>query len=119
MLLTISGKKRKTRVGSTLQQRAEVGILPNVCRNGGENTEQDLDENADQSFCSASSDVTKDPTPLDTRKALKTLQRFTAKNLFGVAPMDALMKLEICTTDAKIEGNNRLGSALPEVEQFA
>ena len=116
MLLTISEKRRKTPVALTLQERAEVGILSDVCRNGGENTEQDLDENADQSFCSASSDVSEDPTPLDARKALKTLQRFTAKNLFGVAPMDALMKLEICMTDAKIEGYNRLGSALPELE---
>ena len=47
---------------------------------------------------------------------MKTVRRFTAKNLFGVAPREALMKLEICMTDAKIEGYNRLGSALPEVE---
>ena len=50
---------------------------------------------------------------------MKTLQRFSAKNLFGVAPMEALMKLEICVTDVKIEQYNRLGSALPEVAQFA
>ena len=47
---------------------------------------------------------------------METLRRFTAENLFGVAPMGALMKLEICMTDAKIEGYNRLGYALPEVE---
>ena len=70
----MSEKRRKTPVALTLQQRAEVGILSNVCRIGGENTEQDLDENADQSFCSASSDVPEDSTPLDARKTLKTLQ---------------------------------------------
>ena len=38
----------------------------------------------------------------DARKALKILQRFVGSNLFGTAPTDALMKLEICLTDAKI-----------------
>ena len=64
----MSEKRRKTPVALTLQERAEVGILSNVCRNGGENTEQDLDESPDQSFCSATSDVPEDPTPLMSEK---------------------------------------------------
>ena len=34
-------------------------------------------------------------------------------NFFGVAPMDALMKLEICMIDGKIDGFTRCESALP------
>ena len=36
--------------------------------------------------------------------------------IFGVAPMDALMKLEISMIDAKIDGIYRRESALPECE---
>jgi len=62
------------------------------------------------------SEVPDDPSPLDARRALKTLQKFASKNLFGVAPMDALMKLEISMIDAKIDGIYRRESALPECE---
>ena len=52
--------------------------------------------------------------PCDAQQALKTLQCFAANNPFGVAAIDALMKLEICMTDAKIDGIYRAENALPE-----
>lgn len=64
----------------------------------------DIDENAEILFTSVSSEAPDDPSPGDVWRALKTLQSFAAKNLFGVAAMDALMKLEICLTDAKLDG---------------
>ena len=78
----------------------------------GEAAQDDEDESADTSFNSATSDAPDDPSPSDVRRALKTLQSFASKHLFGVAPMDALMKLEICITDAKIDGLCRNESEL-------
>ena len=69
----------------------------------GEYVEDNSDENADASFTSVTSEAPDDPSPRDARRALKTLQSSAAKNLFGVAAMDALMKLEICVTDAKLD----------------
>ncbi len=76
--------------------------------------EEDDDENAELSFASATSEAPDDPSPRDARRALKTLQSFAAKNLVGVAAMDALMKLEICITDAKLEPVLQFEQLLPE-----
>lgn len=76
--------------------------------------EEDEDENAELSFASATSEAPDDPSPRDARRALKTLQSFAAKNLVGVAAMDALMKLEICITDAKLEPVLQFEQLLPE-----
>ena len=68
----------------------------------------------DSSFISTSSDVPDDPSYLDARRALKTLQCYAAKHLCGVAAMDSLMKLEICLTNAKLEGTYTVETDLPE-----
>ena len=94
----MSERQRKKPVTLTLQQRVEIFKL----------------ENAETFFSSITSEVPDDPSPRDARQALKTLQCFAAKNLFGVAAMDALMKLEICMTDAKIDGIYRAENALLE-----
>ena len=92
------GKAEKETGYVHLQQRAEIFKL----------------ENAETSLTSITFKVPDDPSPRDARQALKTLQCFAAKNLFGVAAMDALMKLEICMTDAKIDEICRAENALPE-----
>ena len=80
----------------------------------GEHVEDNSAENADALFTSVTSEVPDDPSPRDARRALKTLQSYAAKNLFGVAAMDALMKLEICMTDAKLDRICGVDCTLPE-----
>ena len=88
-------------------------IWSQVCENT-EKTGNDVDENAELSFTSVTSEAPDDHSPRDARRALKTLQSCASRNFFGVGAMDALMKLEICMTDAKIEGTRSFESALPE-----
>ena len=76
--------------------------------------EDNSDENADAWFTSLISEAPDDPSPRGARRALKTLQSYAAKNLFGVAAMDALMKLEICMTDAKLDRICGVDCTLPE-----
>ena len=80
----------------------------------GEHVENNSDKNTDASFTSVTSEAPDDPSPRDARRALKTLQSNAAKNLFGVAAMDALMKLEICMTDAKLDRICGVDCTLPE-----
>ena len=88
-------------------------ILSQAFENSEENTAEDVNKNAEISFTSITSEVPDDPSPRDARQALKTLQCFAAKNLFGVAAMDALMKLEVYMTDAKIDWIYRAENAFP------
>ena len=88
-------------------------ILSQVCEST-EQTGDNVDESAELSFTSVTSETPDDPSPGDARRALKTLQSFTSRRFFGVGVMDALMKIEICMTDAKIEGTFSFESALPE-----
>ena len=90
-----------------------AGIVAQVCDSIGDQSTDQVEENADTSLVSVSSDVPKDPSSLDARRAFKTLQRFAAKNLFGSGPTEALMKLEVCMTDAKLDGFRRQEDALP------
>ena len=76
-------------------------FLAQVCSD--EHVEDNSDENADASFTSVASVAPDDPSPCDARRVLKTLQSYAAKNLLGVAAMDALMKLEICMTPNLVE----------------
>lgn len=98
-----------------MQQDADSlsGILSQICETT-EPTGDDVDENAELSFTSVTSEAPDDHSPRDARRALKTLQSCASRNFFGVGAMDALMKLEICMTDAKIEGTRSFESALPE-----
>ena len=98
-----------------MQQDADPlsGIWSQICVTT-ESTGDDVDENAELSFTSVTSEAPDDACPRDARRALKTLQSFASRNFFGVGAMDALMKLEICMTDAKIEGTRSFESALPE-----
>ena len=89
------------------------GILSQICETT-EPTGDDVDENAELSFTSVTSEAPDDHSPRDARRALKTLQSCASRNFFGVGAMDASMKLEICMTDAKIEGTRSFESALPE-----
>ena len=98
-----------------MQQDADSlsGILSQICEST-EPTGDDVDENTELSFTSVTSEAPDDHFPRDTRRALKTLQSCASRNFFGVGAVDALMKLEICMTDAKIEGTRSFESALPE-----
>ena len=98
-----------------MQQDADSlsGILSQICETT-EPTGDDVDENAELSFTSVTSEAPDDHSPRDARRALKTLQSFASRNFFEVEAMDALMKLEVCTTGAKIEGTCSFESALPE-----
>ena len=80
----------------------------------GEHVEGNSDKNADASFTSVTSEAPDDPSPRDARRALKTLQPYAANNLFGVAAMNALMKLKICMTDAKLDKIHGVDCTLPE-----
>ena len=80
----------------------------------GEHVEDNSDENAGTSFTSVTSEAPDDPSPCDARRTLTTLQSHAAENLFGVAAMDALMKLEICMTDAKLDRVCGVDCTLPE-----
>ena len=87
-------------------------FLAQVCF--GEYVEDNSDEYADASFTSVTSEAPDDPFPHDARHALKTLQSYAAKNVFGVAAMDALTKLEICMIDAKLDRICGVDCTLPE-----
>ena len=98
-----------------MQQDADSlsGILSQICERT-ERTGDDVDENAELSFTSVTSEAPDDHSPCDVRQTSKTLQSCASRNFFGVGAMDALMKLEICMTDAKIEGIRSFESTLPE-----
>ena len=93
--------------------QALSGILSQICETT-EPTGDDVDENTELSFTSVTSEAPDDHSPRDAQRALKTLQSCALRNFFGLGAMDALMKLEICLTDAKIEESRSFESALPE-----
>ena len=89
------------------------GILSQICETT-EPTGDDVDQNAELSFTSVTSEAPDDHSPRDARRALKTSQSCASRNFFGIGAMDEFMKLEICMTAAQIEGTRSFESALPE-----